>query len=100
MHINTLYDLAGRQVMVFQISSPDGLDSRLSGWQTFWLQQTGLLTILPASAHQGRLHTLLTHVCTNTLAEHRDTIERDLWAQSVCFNGQKRQPISPLAVDL
>ncbi len=46
----------------------------------------------PSPAPQSCPLTSLTHTCTNTLPEHRDTIELDLWAQFVRFNGQEEAP--------
>lgn len=63
--------------------------------QTFWPGYQDRLTTGEASASPAPrpcFLTPLTHTCTNTLSEHRDTIERDLWAQFVCFNGQEEAP--------
>ena len=102
MHINTFYNLAECQGMVFPVCSPDGLDSCLNWWSS-WRKASKafgpatrtvsrlarpppLLLLSPASSPL-----LLTHAQTH-FPEHRDTIQRRLWAQFVCFNGQEEAP--------
>lgn len=105
MHVNTVYDLASCQGVVFRICFPDGLDLCLNWWSS-WRKASKpfgpvsrTFSRLPSTPSPNphpplvvRPHFSLSHICTNTLPEHRDTIERDLWAQFVCFNGQKEAP--------
>lgn len=98
MRVNTFYDLAVCQNMVIQICSSNGLDARLKWWSSWrkvskvfgaaartvsrLARPSRLLLLSPAS-----LPLSLTHA--QTRSEDRDTIQRDLWAQFVCFNGQE-----------
>lgn len=107
MHVNTFYDLAECQGMVFLIRSPDGLDSCLNWWSSWRnaskpfgpvtrtvsrLAKPPCLQLLsPASSllslTHAQTHSLSTEIPLSWICGH-----------SLCtLMGKRRHPISPLA---
>lgn len=106
MHVNTFYELAGSQRMVFWICSPDGLDSCLNWWSS-WRNSSKpfgpvtrtvsrlarpppLLLFSPASSLLS-----LTHAQTHSLSTEIPL--SGICGHSLCALMGKRHPISPLA---
>lgn len=95
MHVNTLSRHGFPECVPLMV-----LNSCLNWWsswrksiQTFWPELPRTFSPLAACSLKPCFPTSLTHICTNTLAEHRYTIEwKFVGTVCVCFNGQEEAP--------
>lgn len=107
MHVNTFYDLAGCQGMVFRICSPDGLEFCLNWWSSWRKASKPFGSVTRTVSRLGRPPPLLflspassllslTHAQTHSLSTEIPL--SGICGHSLCaLMGKRRHPISPLA---
>lgn len=107
MHVNTFYDLALCQAMVFRICSPDGLDSGLSWWSSRrkaskpfgpGTRTVSRLARPPLLVFPSPASSLLSLTHAQTHLPSTEILFSGICGHSLCaLMGKRRHPISPLA---